>query len=254
MNTEEIRHNAAPIRVRWLLLLVGVLPLLGTALLTGRLIWEQTVWTWRRGPQMVGFSLAHGVGAILFFAPILLVLWTSVALVMIIIDLVKRRKLDTVTFAGFAIALLLFGLLSVPAGIWQRLFIRQMVSSPRVGDLLVYAAYNKDFHTVQAMLSHGVNISVTDHAEWRTALHAAAIAGDLRTIQLLVSMGANVNALDRAGDSPTELAASRGHQDCVVFLEELGGKRVSGDEAQHQKAIHDKVAEDIDEMNRKRTE
>jgi hypothetical protein len=203
---------------------------------------------------MVGFSLAHGVGAILFFAPILLVLWTAAALVMIVIDLVKRRKLDTATFAGFGISLLLFGLLSVPAGIWQRLFIRQMVSSPRVGDLIVYAANHRDFRTVQAMLSHGVSVSVTDHHEWRTALHAAAIAGNLRTIQLLVSMGANVNALDRAGDSPTELAASQRHNDCVAFLEEHGGKRIRGDEAQHQKAIHDEVADDIDEMNRKGTE
>ncbi|MGB6193233.1 MAG: ankyrin repeat domain-containing protein [Terracidiphilus sp.] len=250
MNTEQIGHTTAPIRVRWWLLFIGVLPLLGTAILAGRLIWEQTVWTWRRGPQMVGFSLAHGAGAILFLAPILLVLWTAVALVMIVIDLVKRRKPDTTTFAGFAVALLLFGLLSVPAGIWQRLFIRQTVASPRVGDLLVYAAYNSDFRTVQAMLSHGISVSATDHSEWRTALHAAASAGDLRTIQLLVSMGADVNALDRSGDSPTELAASRRHEDCVAFLEEHGGKRIRGDEAQHQKAIHDKVAEDIEAMHR----
>ncbi len=199
MNTEQIGHTAAPLRVRRWLLFIGVLPVLGTALLAGRLIWEQTVWTWRRGPQMVGFSLAHGAGAILLFAPIILVLWTAIALVMIIIDLVKRRKLDTTTFTGFAVALLLFGLLSVPAGIWQRLFIRQMVSSPRVGDLLVYAAYNSDVRTVRAMLSHSVSVSATDHSEWRTALHAAAIAGDLRTIHLLVSTGADVNALERWG-------------------------------------------------------
>jgi len=127
-----------------------------------------------------------------------------------------------------------------------------MASSPRAGDLLIYAAYDKDFGTVRAMLSHGVSISTTDHSEWRTALHAAAIAGDLRTIQFLVSSGADVNALDRAGDSPTELAASRGDQECASFLEQHGGKRIRGDEAQHQKAIHDKVRDDIEEMNRSR--
>jgi hypothetical protein len=61
-----------------------------------------------------------------------------------------------------------------------------------------------------------------------------------------------VNALDRAGDSPTELAASRGHQDCVDFLKEHDGKRIRGDDAQHQKAIHDQVRDDIEEMNRSR--
>jgi len=33
-----------------------------------------------------------------------------------------------------------------------------MASSPRAGDLLVYAAYDRDFRTVKAMLSHGVTI------------------------------------------------------------------------------------------------
>jgi hypothetical protein len=199
---------------------------------------------------MVGFSLAHGPGAVLFLAPFLLTLWGVAALVLIVANLIKKRRTDTFTFVAFCLALLLLGLLLVPSGIWQRLFIRQMASSPRAGDLLIYAAYNKDFRTVQAMLSHSVGIHAIDRSEWRTALHAAAIAGDLRTIQFLVSSGGNVNALDRAGDSPAELAASRGHQECVDFLQEHGGKRIRGDEAQHQKAIDDKVQDDIEEMNR----
>ena len=28
-------------------------------LFAGRVMWEETVWTWERGPQMVGFSLLH---------------------------------------------------------------------------------------------------------------------------------------------------------------------------------------------------
>lgn len=251
-STEESANPMVAPPVRWWLLALGALPLIGSALLAGRLIWEQTVWTWERGPQMVGFSLAHGYGAVLLLAPFLLALWEAVALVLIVVNLVKKRRTDAPTYGAFGLALLLFGLLAVPSGVWQRLFIRQMASSPRAGDLLIYAAYDKDFGTVRAMLSHGVSISTTDHSEWRTALHAAAIAGDLRTIQFLVSSGADVNVLDRAGDSPAELAASRGHQDCASFLEEHGGKRIRGDEAQHQKAIHDKVRDDIEEMNRSR--
>jgi len=179
-------------------------------------------------------------------------LWVAVALVLAVVRLVKKRRTDTSTWVAFGLAVLLLGLLLLPSGVWQRLFIRHMASSPRAGDLLVYAAYDKDFRTVKAMLSHGVSISATDHSEWRTALHAAAIAGDLRTIQFLVSSGANVNALDRAGDSPVELAVSRGHQECASFLQAHGGKRIRGDEAQHRKAIEDKVRDDIDEMNRSR--
>ena len=29
------------------------------ALFAARITWEKTVWTWSRGPQMVGFSLMH---------------------------------------------------------------------------------------------------------------------------------------------------------------------------------------------------
>jgi hypothetical protein len=29
------------------------------ALFAARIMWEKTVWTWSRGPQMVGFSLMH---------------------------------------------------------------------------------------------------------------------------------------------------------------------------------------------------
>lgn len=250
--TEEAANPVPAVRVRWWLLALGVVPLVGTALLAGRLIWEQTVWTWERGPQMVGFSLAHGSGAVLLPAPFLLVLWVAVALVLIVVNLVKKRRTDPPTWTAFGLAVLLFGLLFVPSGVWQRLFIRQMASSPRAGDLLVYAAYDRDFRTVKAMLAHGVSIRATDHSEWRTALHAAAIAGDLRTIQLLVSSGADVNALDRAADSPTELAASRGHQECASFLQEHGGRSIRGDESQHRKAIEDKVRDDIEDMNRSR--
>ena len=69
-----------------------------------------------------------------------------------------------------------------------------------------------------------------------------------RTIQFLVSRGADVTALDRSGDSSAELAASQGHLDCVIFLEEHGGKKIGDDEAHHQKAIEDKVRDDIKEM------
>lgn len=234
---------------RWVLGL-GIGPLIGSAALTGRLIWEQTVWTWERGPKMVGFSLAHGFGAVLLFAPALLALWASIAIALTVINLVKQRKTDTTTFIALGLALLILALLSIPGGIWQRLFIRRMASSQRAGDLLIYAAYDKDLRTVKAFLSHGVSVNAIDHSEWRTPLHAAALAGDLRTVQFLVSSGADLNALDRSGDSAAELAASRGHQECVSFLQEHGGKRIRGNPAQHQKAIEDKVQDDIDEMNR----
>ena len=250
--TQDSANAVDTPRVRWWLLALGIVPFIGTALLEGRLIWEQTVWTWERGPQMVGFSLAHGSYAVLLLAPFLLALWGAIALVLIVVNLFKKRRTDKPTFIVFGLAVLLLSVDFVPSGFWQRFFIREMASSPRAADLLISAAYEKDFRTVKAMLAHGVPITATDHHEWRTVLHAAAIAGDLRTVRFLVANGADVNSIDRAGDSPAELAASRGHQDCMTFLQAHGGKRISGDEAQHQKAIHDEVQDDIKEMDHSR--
>jgi hypothetical protein len=125
-----------------------------------------------------------------------------------------------------------------------------MAASPRAGDILVYAAYRGDLGVVRGLISHGVPVNATDRADWRTALHAAAVGGDLLTLRYLISQGADTNALDRSGDSPLELAASRGRKESANFLREHGAQRIRGDEAQHQKAIRDKVQEDIEELNR----
>src|SRR5580704_13424683 len=94
MASKDSENPAPGVRERWWLLVLGVIPLIGTALLAVRLIWEQTVWTWERGPQMVGFSLAHGSSAVLLFAPFLLGCWAAIALVVIVTNIVKKRKTD----------------------------------------------------------------------------------------------------------------------------------------------------------------
>jgi hypothetical protein len=233
----------------WLSILGGIV-FIGSAILAGRLTWEQTVWTWERGPQMVGFSLAHGPAAILLLVPFLLVLWTAAVAVPTVRSLIKKNPISMQRWVGLGLVISLFALMGLPEGFWQRAFISQMAASPRAGDLLVYAAYREDLGTVRGLVSHGVPIDATDHADWRTALHAAASKGNLPTLRYLISKGANINALDRSGDSPLQLAVSRGNNEAAGFLTEYGAKRILGDDAQHQKAIHDKVQEDIEELNR----
>jgi succinate-acetate transporter protein len=60
----------------------------------------------------VGFSLAHGSGAVLLLAPFFLALWAVVTLVLIVVALVKKKRIDTPTWLAFGLAVLLFGLLS----------------------------------------------------------------------------------------------------------------------------------------------
>lgn len=250
MSNREIHSQAPFVRLPLWLAIPGIVIFAGSAVLAARLIWEQTVWTWERGPQMVGFSLAHGSGAPLFLFPILLVVWAFVVVTVTIWNLIHRKRVAISTWVALGVVASLFLLMGLPEGFWERAFIHQMTASPRAGDLLVYAAYRGDFGTAKAFISHGVPINATDHSDWRTCLHAAAVAGDFRTTEYLVSKGADVNALDRSGDSALELASEWGHGKVASFLEAHGAKMIRGDDAQHQKAIHDKVQDDIEEMDR----
>lgn len=247
---EGLQTRTPVVRLPLWLAISGIILFIGSALLAARIIWEQTVWTWQRGPQMVGFSLAHGYGGILFIFPFLLILWTAAVAVLTVRSLIKKNEIATRRWIGLGLGVALFVLMTMPEGFWQRVFVSQMAASPRAGDLLVYAAYRGDLGTVKALISHGVPIDAADHGDWRTAVHAAAVGNDVQALGYLISAGANVNALDRAGDSPLEIAFSRGQEKSAQFLTEHGAKRVRGDDAQHQKAINDKVREDIDVLDR----
>jgi hypothetical protein len=247
---ENNSPQTAPYRLPLWLQCLGVLVFVGSVILSARIIWEQTVWTWQRGPQMIGFSLAHGPGTILLMFPFLLFLWTVIALVLTLLRKVKRRQISPRTWAALGAAVLLLVLTALPEGFWQRIFIRRMAASSHAGDLLVYAAYRCDLGTVRAFISHGVGVDAIEHASWRTALHGATVCGDTRTLNYLLSQGADINAVDRYGDSPLELAASRGNHEAVQFLTTRGAKAIKGAEAQRKKAINDQVLDDIREMNR----
>lgn len=118
----------------------GVIFFVGTAMPFGRLIWEETVWTWERGPQMVGFSLAHGSGALLLLSPVLLTAWTAIVIALTIWNMIRKKQVSRKRWAALGLILSILVLGSMPEGFWQRAFIKRMAASPRAGDVLLYAA------------------------------------------------------------------------------------------------------------------
>ena len=240
------RALAAPLPL-WMCA-AGVTFFVGATVLFARLIWEETVLTWERGPQMVGFSLAHGGGAILLLFPALLFFWLIVVVALSVWSVIRRRRVSRTRWAGIGASVLLLLLGSLPEGFWQRAFVSRMAASQHSGDLLFYAACRGDLGTVQGLITRGVPVNATDRAYWKTALHCAASAGDIRIVRYLTSKAANVNAVDRAGDSPLELAISNHQEATTNLLTELGAKRIQGSEEQKQKAIHDQVQEDIESL------
>ena len=198
---------------------------------------------------MVGFSLAHGPGAILLVFPLLLIIWIVVVIGLTVRNWIRKTRIGPARWATLGLALLLFVIGELPDGFWQMAFISRMAASPRAGDLLLYTAYRGDLGTVKGLVSGGVSVNAADHADWRTAMHGAAAKGDLSILRYLISKGANIDALDRSGDGPLEVAASANRTEAVKFLTESGAKRIRGDEAQREKASHDMVREEIERMN-----
>src|SRR5262245_32990809 len=173
-------------RLPWWLRVSGYLCVISAGFLCGRLVWEQTYLTWRLGPQMVGFSLAHGGGALLLFSPALLILWFLLVVVTVVWALATKRRIARSTWFDLGLATLVGAILIVPYGAWQRLFVDRLVAGPYAGEFMTYAAATGDLRMVQALLAHGASVDVTNRAG-QTGLHAAAVANQVGALALLVS-------------------------------------------------------------------
>lgn len=229
-------------------IIVGVFLTLGTAVLAGRLIWEMTSLTWQYGPQMIGFSLMHGPGALLILFPFALSIWLCVSLVTIVVWKLKGYRIRTKSWSIFCLAITVVVLLLLPQDVWSILFINKLARSPYASEFLVSAAGSGESLTVHSLLKHGIPINATNR-EGSTALHYAAGAGESKLVTYLIDQGANVNAVNLYGDSPLENALSNHKIATANILSEHGGKDLKGDKEQRQRASQQIVSRDIEEMN-----
>jgi hypothetical protein len=210
--------------------LAGFATVLASGALAARLVWEQTWLTWQHGPQMVGYSLAHGGGAMLLLSPLPLLVWFATVVVAIVRSWVLRRRVAGATWFDLASAGLVVGLLLVPYGVWQTLFAARLVDSPHVGDFMTHAAATGDLRTVKALVAHGARADVTDR-RGATGLHVAALRNQVDVLDFLIGCDAPLDALNRAGHSPLEVAASNGASVAAELLESRGAHRIRGGEA-----------------------
>jgi hypothetical protein len=227
------------------LVAIGVPLVLFTAIFAGRMLWEETFLTVQQGPQMLGFSLAHGGGAVLFLAPFLLALWLLVALVTVAVCLWRKRLLSRWHWLTLASAIVTLGVLSIPPAFWQWAFIGTCAKSPHAGDLMIYEAAQGDVRTVRGYLEHGVPLTATNYAG-STAAFAAAVGGSLPMIKMLVSKGADLDTANSYGDSPLEAAVETRHMDVAAFLKAHGASQIRGTPEQRQAASAAIVRRDIE--------
>jgi hypothetical protein len=222
--------------------------MLSSALLAGRLIWEMTLLTWERGPQMIGFSLAHGAGALLFFAPVGLLLWILACLCTAIAWKIRKKNVQRETWIALGAAALVFMILLIPSNFWDRIFAGKLASSSHSAEFLIHAAGSGEQGIVKALVDRGISPNATDR-EGNTALHASVATGRTEIVVYLIDKGADVDALNLYGDSPLERASENHQQQVIQILSAKGAKDIRGDEAQRQRASQEIVRRDIEEMN-----
>lgn len=227
------------------LIAFGVCIILFAALFAARITWEETLLTLHEGPQMVGFSLAHGYGAILFIAPFALALWLVVALVIMTVSLLRKRPLSKSYWSAFAVAVVVIGVLSIPGEFWQWMFIGSFAKSAHAADLMTYDAAEGSTRTVRAYLAHGVPLESRNY-EGSTAAFTAAAGGSVPVLQLLASKGADLSATSLYGDSPLEAAIGNKHDAAAAFLRAHGAKQIQGTPEQHYAASDAIVRKEIE--------
>lgn len=190
--------------------------------LAARFVWEQTVLSWERGPQAVGFSLAHSHwGAICFLGAAASVVGVVVTLIGLVISVARARSvsrgLHWLPLAMLASYGLAWGAILMPYSFWQAAFIVRVAGSPYSGRFVIKAAGSGDVGLLRALLENGARID-SRSVDGMTALHAAAWRGQGRAVEVLLAGGADPEVLDDRGQSPVDLAMLYGHSDVAESL------------------------------------
>ncbi|KAK6083476.1 multiple ankyrin repeats single KH domain (pfs domain-containing protein) [Seiridium cupressi] len=89
---------------------------------------------------------------------------------------------------------------------------------------IVQAASDGDLKKVADLISIGCNVNAKDRWGW-TALSMAAYGGHLSIARLLLDHDADMDNIDVDGDTPMQLAATRGHSDIAILFDHVRAER-----------------------------
>jgi hypothetical protein len=206
------------------LLLIGAPLILITALLAWENVWEETLLSLERGPQMIGFSMSHGPFAIFLLVPIVLVFWLIVAVIMMGVSLWRRQSLSKLFWVSISVGLLAIAMLLIPQAFWQYILIQSFAKSPHAVDFMTEDAAEGHSRTVSAYLTHGVPVDA--RGRYGTAANAAAVGGSVEVLEVLQSKGADLNATDSDGNSPLSDAIEMKRASAIAFLRAHGAREI----------------------------
>ena len=204
-----------------------------SAIFVGRIVYEETILTWKNGPQMVGFGLAHGAAPLMLAAGLVGLpcglLWMLVSLLFLF-----RRKFRIPVFDWLPMALLSFLVVTllIPYETWEELLVRTVGRPAHGGEFLVQAAAQNKLRFVRLLLREGFDINFETGGT--TPLSGAANGGHEEMVRFLISKGADPNRKNRvSGESAFMSAAEMGQLGTVKVLLSSGAAPCATDKEGH---------------------
>jgi hypothetical protein len=169
------------------LTLLGIIPTAGTALYTGRIVYEQTFLTWQHGPQMVGYGIMHSDAAILYLLALLLAPLRVIAVVLV--AAYRRTWMSATQLLLIAVVALSYGLGFVPYGDWKLLTVKICGIERVTPGWLTYAAATGEMRLLQHLVANGFDIN-TRNSGSETLLTIAKRTGRTDVAAWLAAHGA----------------------------------------------------------------
>jgi uncharacterized protein len=104
----------------------------------------------------------------------------------------------------------------------------KLVTSRYDGTALIAAAHLGHDGIVRQLIAAGAPLDHVNNLHWTATIESIVLGNGgprhLATLQALVNAGANLQLTDRQGNSPLQLAKSRGYAEMVKMLEAAGAK------------------------------
>jgi Ankyrin repeats (3 copies) len=199
---------------------IGVVLISATAVFTARAVCEQTLVTWGRGAQSVGFSQPHSIVDLIGLLCVLLTLaW---AFAVIVLAASEKSRLSATELTLMAVLAVSCGVRAVPYQEWQLLTVRLHGTTHVPKKWVVSAAANGEVRVLDYLLTHGVDVN-TRTQRGESLLGAAAAAGQMDAARMLIARGANLDSrTDVTLETPLTEAAQMNHTDMVRLLLEHG--------------------------------
>jgi hypothetical protein len=180
---------------------------------------ERTYVAWAYGPVMLGWGMAHSLlGLALTVAYVLMALWTAAGVLIVTIDLIRRRRPSSAVARRLALNMIGSLVLVLPFGTWESVPVLLLGPGRGGNELMVEAGDNHSRYLMDVLRRKGVDINARSESGWTALMEAADNAGP-SLVQWMLEHGANPNAVDNlSGTTPLLQAIQKNELRVIQIL------------------------------------